>query len=319
MADVDATTGATKRPAGLPLPAAYTVQAKHLKHFWDDKPDPVRPTRDQLKAIALRTPLNIRTDTKPNLYKTLQTKFPGKDVEGDPNARRQYEYYLRECGSYYADKNRERLMTAGERTARAWQYWQELLWKSFRVTQLAQATKEPQSNKQKKKAMQQLASLTDEDDDDEEDEEEFSYVSSSSASGVALPDTEQIQITNPDDDGNNILDSRELVAYEGEDDEFDVEVMPDSEELIATQYDQSSSITYNGDANNGISNSANNAEVDDLDVEELADDGGQIVPLLVVEADELVGDTPGDTESQSQSESQLDMVPNATSTQTHND
>lgn len=96
----------------------------------------MQPTLEQLKVIARSTTAYIDPN-QINLFELLKSKFPGKDVENDPEAREQYLYYLKVCGGYYADKNAANMDQLAEKNARQQQRVIERLWQTLRVRQMA--------------------------------------------------------------------------------------------------------------------------------------------------------------------------------------
>lgn len=77
-----------------------------MDYFFSEDPDPIRPNVEQLKIIALSRRKHLKLDTQTcNLYETLKVKFPNDDFD-DPETCEKYEYYLKVCGGYYAEKNR---------------------------------------------------------------------------------------------------------------------------------------------------------------------------------------------------------------------
>lgn len=258
--------------------------------------DPVQPTREQLKVLALNTPLYISGSHSDNLYLQLQSKFPKLDVHANAADRQQFEYYLRVCGGYYADKMREPIATKGAANAAAMQTGIDRMWRAFRVTQLTLQGRGRHAH----------GGLADGDSSDDTDSEDQLAAASANTSSVHQQQTEsetrlsQVSDLLSDSTGQDVL-------------------MPNTEQLIPSDTQQpqpDGSDSYVGDDDDDIEN-------------ELEDDGASIVQLLlagsseegsedplIVDLNEL-RETPPDTDSQSQRETQMDtMEPNATSTQT---
>lgn len=105
--------------------------------MFSTEPDPLRPSVEQLKVIALENSKYLRLDTKTmNLYEELKVKFPGEDVEKG-ESREKYQYYLKVCGAYYAEKNRK--VYEEEMPRKSMENLEqatEQVWRTFRMMQM---------------------------------------------------------------------------------------------------------------------------------------------------------------------------------------
>lgn len=265
-------------------PEPYTIKPKHLKYLWSETPviyiyvvfceeycwscyaslkrldvdcvfrpqDPVQPTVEQLKQIAMSTAAYIDPNQL-NLYEMLKSKFPGKDVENDPNAREQYLYYLKVCGGYYADKNAAQMDRLAEKNARQQQRVIDRLWQTLRVRQMANND----------------SGSTDDDSDSD-------AAASASAADDLVPE------------GTFVEPASKTASF----------LLPDSEPVSASDSERTLStpdlLTLSGD-------------------EELTDNGDHV---MVLSEERFPGDSAAESQSQSQPYNDVDMVPNATSTQT---
>lgn len=244
--------------------------------------DPVKPTREQLKVIALQTPLHISGAHSDNLYLRLQSKFPNADVHANPAHRLRYEYYLRVCGSYYADKMYDRMEAKAATNAAAMQWSIDQTWRSFRVTQLSLDGR----------------GRTASDDDSDTD---------SDAAGPVAAATDTLTHTSDLLDMPNSMELDHLPNTE------QIDALLDTQLPGADDGDVSDS--YAGDDDDDIEDEL---AYDGESIVQLAEN---LEDPMVVDPVE-VRETPPDTESQSQRESQMDTLEqwksgtNATSTQT---
>lgn len=248
----------------------------------------MQPTKEQLKVIAQATNAYIDPN-QINLYTLLQSKFPGKDIENDAQAREKYLYYLKVCGGYYAEKNAAKIDRLAEKNARQQQKVLDQVWRALRVRQMVNNDNGTDNDSGSSDA----ASLSADDDDvGGEGVGGGGGGSSDNNENDSLQENALVIDDTPLTDSIDLPDSLEYepsMLSMG---------LPDTESILGTLPNtDSATLSENDELAEDRTDSLTNERAEEL----------------MVVSEDLFGGEP--VESQSQIQPYVEMVPNATSTQ----
>lgn len=75
-----------------------------------------------------------------NLYEILKVKFPGKDIDNDPEERKRYRFYLRKNGAFYYDKNKANIEAKKAAMVHSLKIACESTWRHLRLQEMREPT-----------------------------------------------------------------------------------------------------------------------------------------------------------------------------------